>query len=194
VSALRALALVPVVRAPEGQGGRAVSQTERRRKSLLAAWRDVVCESELGRTSKLVALVLSTFMDGRGFCFPSQDLIASRASLSDRGVHLATLPLEEDGFLVVDRSQGRSSHGYQATLPPTANALRRSEWEAAGGNSEPHDTNSERDDTNSERRSPESVESAESGALRAAAAAEGGAASAQKFDPEAVEEAAAKLA
>jgi hypothetical protein len=164
------------------------------RKSLLGVWRDAVCESDLGRTPKLVALVLSTFMDGRGHAYPSQDAIAARASLSDRAVYRATLPLEASGLLVVEWSKGKSSHGYQATLPPTANALRRSEWEAAGGNSEPHATNSERRASNSERRSPESAESAESGALRAAAAGEGGAASAQKFDPEAVEEAAAKLA
>jgi len=208
VPPLRARALAPVVPAPEG--GRGVSQSERRRKSLLAVWRDLVCESEqIGPTPKLVALVLSTFMNGRGYAYPSQEAIAAKASLSARTVRDATAPLEDDGLLDVDRSVGRSSHGYQATLPPTANALRRSEWAAALGtpeapsgsaqpdhaaNPEADDTNPETDAANPEAPSGESAESAESGALRAAAADDGGAASAQKFDPQAVEEAAARLA
>jgi hypothetical protein len=190
VPRLRGLPRAALLPRPEGEGDLGVSA----RKPLLGVWRDAVCESDLGRTPKLVALVLSTAMKAHGYAWPSQDWIAARASLSDVAVHKATAPLEKSGFLVVERSKGRSSHGYQATLPPTANALRRSEWEAAGGNSERDAPNSERDAPNSERRSPESAESAESGALRAAAAPEGDAADARKFDPAAVAEAADGIA
>jgi hypothetical protein len=145
------------------------------RKPLVAVWRDAVRDAqELDRTAKLVAFILSTYMNGHGSAWPSQDTIAAGASLTDRAVHTATVRLERAGFLEVERSRGRSSHQYVATLPLTANAVRRSEWATANGTA----PNSERRSSNSERRSPESVESAESGALSAAAALWGDAASA----------------
>jgi hypothetical protein len=143
-------------------------------KSKVAVWRDTLRDSKLDRTAKLVGLTLSTYMDRQGLAWPSQDTIAAGASLSDRAVCLATERLESAGFLEVERSRGRSSHRYAATLPPTANALRRSEW----ANSERHAPNSERRSSNGERRSPESGESAESGALARSAAVNGAAASA----------------
>jgi hypothetical protein len=137
------------------------------RKPLVAVWRDAVRDSpDLDRTAKLVAFCLSTYMNRYGSAWPSQDTLAAGASITDRAVHSATVRLERAGFLEVERSRGRSSHQYVATLPVTANALRRSEWATANGSA----GNSERRDTNSERRSPESVESVESGALDAVAA------------------------
>ena len=144
------------------------------RKGLLGVWRDAVCDSELQRTPKLLALVLSTNLNGHGHGWPSQKLLASKASITPKAVQTATDVLERAGFLEVERSRGRSSHGYTATLPATANALRRSEWATANGTV----PNSERDAPNSERRSHESLESLESGALHAAAALNGAAASA----------------
>lgn len=61
-------------------------------------------------------------------CWPSQDLVAANASLSDTAVRVATQRLEAKGYLRVERSQGRSAHHYLARLPATANELRRSEW------------------------------------------------------------------
>ncbi len=142
------------------------------RKSLVAVWRDGVRDArELDRTAKLVAFCLSTYMNRHGSAWPSQDTIANGASLTDRAVQTATVRLEAAGFLEVERSRGRSSHQYVATLPVTANAVRRSEWATANGTA----ANSERHGLNSERRSPESVESAESGALAATGAFQGAA-------------------
>ena len=88
------------------------------------------------RTAKLVAFCLSTYMNGNGNGWPSQDTIAAGGSITDRAVFSATKRLEDAGFLVVERSRGRSSHTYVATLPLTANAVRRSEWATATLNSE----------------------------------------------------------
>ena len=83
-----------------------------------------------------------------------------RCISSDTAVHQATKRLETGGFVTLERSKGRGSHTYQATLPPTANALRCSEWSTANGTY----SNSERHAPNGERASNESAESAESGA------------------------------
>jgi hypothetical protein len=138
------------------------------RKPLVAVWRDAVCDSGLDRTAKLVALSLSTFMNGSGAAYPSRATIGRRASLSDRGVDGALDRLEAAGFLAIERSRGRTSHRYGATLPVTANAVRRSEWATANEVPGSEDAtanlgtlNSEPDAPNSERRSPESVESEE---------------------------------
>jgi hypothetical protein len=150
-----------------------------RRKSLVAVWRDAVRDSkELDRTAKLVAFCLSTYMNGNGNGWPSQDTIAAGGSITDRAVFSATKRLEDAGFLVVERSRGRSSHTYVATLPLTANAVRRSEWATATSTAKGDARNPERHALNPERRSPESVKSAESRALHAADALRGATASA----------------
>lgn len=127
-----------------------------RRKPLVSVWRDAVRDSPLRSTPKLVGLVLSTYLDGRGMAWPSRNTLAAGAGLSDRAVDSAITTLKREGFLQVEHSKGRRPNVYQATLPATANELRRSEWATANlatSNSEPRDTNSE-------RRSPESFESA----------------------------------
>jgi len=135
------------------------------RKSLVVVWRDAVRDSEeLDRTAKLVALILSTYMNGHGFAWPSQKTLAAGASLTTaRAVPGAIRRLEVAGFLAIEWSRGRTSHSYTATLPTTANAVRRSEWATANA---PHAT-ANADASNRERRSHES---AESRALHAAAA------------------------
>lgn len=144
------------------------------RKPLVAVWRDAVRDSVLDRTAKAVAWCLATFMNAHGLCWPSQDTLAAGASLSDRAVHTATQRLERAGFLEVERSLGRTSHRYQAVLPSTANAVRRSEWATANRAT----SNPERRSSNGERGSHEDVEDVESGALHAAGALEGAAAGA----------------
>lgn len=144
------------------------------RKSLPAVWRDAVRDSELGPTPKLVAHTLATYMNGRGIAWPSRALLAEGASLGSglRSVDAAVRTLEADGFLVVERSRGRSSHHYCATLPATAHEMRRSEWATA------QQTTSNRASgaSNGAPRAPESVESAESGARSRGASPDGGAA------------------
>lgn len=150
------------------------------RKSLPAVWRDAVRDSELGPTPKLVAHTLATYMNGRGIAWPSRALLAEGASLGSglRSVDAAVRTLEADGFLVVERSRGRSSHHYCATLPATAHEMRRSEWATA------QQTTSNRASgaSNGAPRAPESVESAESGARSRGASPDGGAASALPID------------
>ena len=100
------------------------------RKSLPAVWRDTLRDSVLDATAKLVGFVLSTYMDARGFAFPSKETLARGSSLGvgKRSVDGAVDRLEEAGFLNLERSLGRHSIRYQATLPPTAQEMRRSEW------------------------------------------------------------------
>jgi hypothetical protein len=90
-------------------------------------WRDTVRDSDLDKTAKLVAFVLSTYIDSDGRAFPSQDTLAAGASLSDRAVAMATERLERAGFLIIERSRGLRSHRYIVALPTTPNDVRRSE-------------------------------------------------------------------
>jgi Helix-turn-helix domain len=132
----------------------------RHTKSRVAVWRDAVRDShDLASTAKLVAWCLSTYMDGRGVAWPAQETLATGCSLSRRSVQKATDRLEQLGFLAIERSKGRSSHRYGATLPPTANEIRRSEWDK----SERRAANREAHAPNSERPAHESAESVESG-------------------------------
>jgi hypothetical protein len=48
--------------------------------------------------------------------------------VTDKPVYAASRRLVDAGFLLVDWSKGRSSHRYEAALPPTSDELRRSEW------------------------------------------------------------------
>jgi hypothetical protein len=146
-------------------------------KSLPAVWRDAVRDSQLDRTAKLVALVLSTYFNARAVAWPSRGTLARGASVSDRAVDSALARLEHAGFLLIERTTGgrQITNRYLALLPETANELRRSEWERANGATQ----TAKRSALNSEHPSQESAESAESGALDAAAAFEGAAAGAR---------------
>jgi hypothetical protein len=85
-------------------------------------WRIAVCESGIDPTARLVALVLDTFMDKRGFAWPSRERIATRAGLSVRAVEQAITRLEDAGLLLVVHSRGRTSNRYQATHPNSERA------------------------------------------------------------------------
>jgi hypothetical protein len=80
-------------------------------------WRIGVCESGIDPTARYVALVLDTFMDKRGFAWPSYRSIASRAGVSARTVERAVARLEHAGLLLVVHSPGRWSNRYQAAWP-----------------------------------------------------------------------------
>lgn len=131
------------------------------RKSLLAVWRDVVRDSDLGYAAKLVGLVLSTYMDARGRAWPSRETLARGASRSLRLVHDAIGELEGAGYVEIERSRGRSSHTYRATLPATVQGVHRSEW-ATVQTVHPNGADCA---SNGAQSAPESAESAESGAL-----------------------------
>jgi hypothetical protein len=87
------------------------------RKSLSAAWRDCIRDSDLDQTAKTIALVLSTYMNGNGQAFPSKETLAHGASVSKRAADTAVSRLEDRGFLTVKRTLGRQSNRYQAALP-----------------------------------------------------------------------------
>jgi DNA-binding PadR family transcriptional regulator len=140
--------------------------------SQVAVWRDALCEDEckLDSTAKLVALVLSTFMRGRGYARPGRERLGKGASLSVRSVERALRRLEAGGWLEVDWSDGgrRWTNAYQALLPETASEVRRSEWAIAkaavarrsgNGDSRAHKGDSEAHKGVTD--SPESVESVE---------------------------------
>jgi DNA-binding transcriptional regulator YhcF (GntR family) len=145
-------------------------------KPLVGVWRDALRDSDLPSTPKLVALVLSTYLNGRGYGFPSRRTLAQGASLGSglRSVDRAIAELEREGFLDVERSRGRSSHRYYITLPPTAHEMRRSEWATAQQTT----PNRASGASNRAPRAPESAESAESGALPRGVALNGATASA----------------
>jgi hypothetical protein len=90
--------------------------------SLLTEWRDaVVVDQRLDTTSTAVALVLSTFMNGDGVAWPSRETIGAGAKLkSVRSVDRAIGIIESAGLLAIERSKGRRSHRYRATVQPTA--------------------------------------------------------------------------
>jgi hypothetical protein len=86
---------------------------------VVARWRNAVRDSDLDQTSRLVALVLSTYMhaDGNG-AYPSRRTIANGCGIhAVRAVDAAIRRLEAAGLLQVNRSRGRTSSIYRALLP-----------------------------------------------------------------------------
>ena len=77
-------------------------------------WRSSVVESNLSSSARLVGLVLTTFMNRNGLCFPSKDTIAAGCDFSRRTVDKAVNELESAGYLEVSHSRGRSSNRYRA--------------------------------------------------------------------------------
>ena len=78
-------------------------------------------------------------MDAAGCCWPPVPTIAREGALSARTVGFALKELEQQGFLYVEWNKGGNTrtHRFQATLPPTANPLRSSEWEKATSTPKP---------------------------------------------------------
>ena len=60
-------------------------------------WRDAIRDSNLDRTAKLVAFVISTFMDGRCLAWPSKTTIGDGAGLVLRAVDRAVDRIEAAG-------------------------------------------------------------------------------------------------
>ena len=93
----------------------------------------------MSKAARLVGHTLETHMDGAGCCWPAVPTIAREGALSARTVGFALKELEQRGFLYVDWSKGGNggTHRFQATLPPTANPLRSSEWNKATSTAKP---------------------------------------------------------
>ena len=128
-------------------------------------------------TAKLVAFCLSTYMDRSGRAYPGKPALSRGTSLSERSVDDAIDHLEVEGYLHVTRSKGGNSrtNTYQATFPAGQVVPR---FDASRGTSTGHLTtaNGATDAPNRAGGAPESVESAESGALYATNAQKGAAA------------------
>jgi hypothetical protein len=93
-----------------------VSRSSRRADPL--RWRDAVRDSDLDPTAKLVAFVISTYMDGAGKCFPGKELLAQGSSLrSIRSVDYAVHRIESAGLIRVARSRGGGPNRYHAAVP-----------------------------------------------------------------------------
>ncbi len=85
-------------------------------------WRQAILKSELGSTTKLVLLALSTYMNDHGAgCYPSIDQIARDTSLSDRAVTTHIGNAEAAGFLIKKKRNMRGqlwdSNEYYASTP-----------------------------------------------------------------------------
>lgn len=87
-------------------------------------WWTAVRRSELPPTARLVALVLSTYMDPSGArCWPAQTTVAEGAGLGRRTVQRALGELHAGGFLEVRQyggpgtGRGQRPHVYVPTIP-----------------------------------------------------------------------------
>jgi hypothetical protein len=82
-------------------------------------WRDAIRDAELDRTAKLVAFVLSTYMNGSGETFVGKETVQRKCGFASiRTVDEAINRLEQPGFIEIVRSKGgqRPNH-YLATTP-----------------------------------------------------------------------------
>jgi len=162
----------------------------------MARWRDSIFESDLDRTAMLVCFAIGRYMNAQGRAFPSRATIGRLSKLSVRAVDQAISRAERVELLRVDRTRGRISNAYVATIPTanpgsplTANdgsPFRKSTANLATPNGESGDT---------QRRTPvrpKSFKATESPALNAGGSLEGAPASAT-FDPEEVARKAAEL-
>lgn len=156
-------------------------------RPIVADWRNVVRDSDLDSTAKLVAFVLSTYFtaDGRtghdlAHPSPAKTTLARGAGLSvkykgSRAVDHAIDRLEGAGLLEVERRRGWRGFRYCALIPHEEAGLTNEQSRterpfnpARNGHSIPH------------RGAGESAKSAKSGALSAASAMNGNAAHACK--------------
>lgn len=160
-------------------------------RSLLAAWRDAVSDSDRSSSAKLVAHTLTTWMNGTGSCWPSMEEIARRTSLSTRTVARAIEELEAGGLLDVSRSKGRASHLYRTLNHDTDSTSTPTQLPGRRRRTRTNDaSNPATASPNLDTVADESTESAELEGALSRARLDGGAANAT-FDPDEVLAAAA---
>lgn len=84
----------------------------------LFTWRSAIVESNLKPTTRHVLLTLSLHMNERGgSCFPSVETLARETDLNRATIIRQLQIAETDGWLVVERSAGRTSNRYEAAIP-----------------------------------------------------------------------------
>lgn len=85
-------------------------------------------------TQKAVLISLADNANDQGECWPSQTKIAERTCLNERTVRNAIRWLEENGYLVADRSNGRHTRYVVIPTPePRSTPERRSAPESGSG-------------------------------------------------------------
>ena len=96
-------------------------------RPLVEAWLRGIEPLPLGPQGRKAASVLSTFMNGRGVCFPAQETIAAEAGCSRRTVCYALGTLERAGCLRRQRgTRGRSTR-YRAVVTVEMQRLLRAQ-------------------------------------------------------------------
>lgn len=84
---------------------------------VIAEWRNAIRDSDLDATAKLVALVLSTYMNSAGECYPARATLAKNCRCAVRTVERAVTRIESAGLLDVSRTAGRGhSNRYRASV------------------------------------------------------------------------------
>jgi hypothetical protein len=116
--------------APYGEGAAAETQTptvgrileqvppprQGREATYRTQWVHEVKDSDLSRSTKLVALTLAAWMDTSGLCWPSITTIAQGAGLKPRATILHLGKLDAAGYIRRQKGGGRGiSTRYQAT-------------------------------------------------------------------------------
>lgn len=85
-------------------------------------WQLAVRDSDLSSKAKAVAFTLATYMDADGKAWPGRRLIAIGASVDVSTVDRGIRELVARGFLLVERSRGRTSNTYYAVPQPDVNS------------------------------------------------------------------------
>lgn len=113
-------------------------------------WRSAILNSELASTTKLVLLVISTYMDDHGGgAFPSTETIAQNAGLSQRAVCTHIEKAVAAGFITVHKRKQRGRNwalnhyriafpASPGTEPPSAPESQAAECEGTERGSAPH--------------------------------------------------------
>jgi len=82
-----------------------------------------VIQSNLSAKAKVTYMALALHADTKGECFPSKDVLAKEASLSERSVHTALRELEAAGQIEIisrgRRNGSQTTNVYRLALPAT---------------------------------------------------------------------------
>ena len=91
-------------------------------RDMIWSWEDAITQSDLQPTTRLVLLVLRTFMNSKGgVCYPTIETLCMCSGLSKRAVILHLQKASEEGFIKVDKhgfkGQKWANNQYKATFP-----------------------------------------------------------------------------
>ena len=93
--------------------------------SLVIAWRDAVRDALLPPTTKLIAMILSTHMNGDGgSCYPGTKSLMAETGLKRTAVYEHLAELEREGWLRSEKRSGRGGpRAYEGTFPDDLSAV-----------------------------------------------------------------------